>query len=124
VIQIAPDDWIGSPVVAMNEVGQGIVAWVKSISTSSGSVYEFHGFRYPATGSWTSSADLVFRASSVGDRTALVLDSYVTANLAWSRANGPGRQCNVSTQSLGGTWSTQALETDNLATSYSSLTDP
>jgi hypothetical protein len=124
-IQVVPDDSIGFSLVAMNEAGQGIVVWRKSISTSSGSAYEFYGLRYSATGSWSSNADLVARASKVGDRTALVLDSYGVANLAWSRANGPGWQCNVSTQSFGGTWSTQALETDNLAVSYYySLMDP
>lgn len=119
------DGDVGYPDVAMNAAGQGIVVWAKRVPSSSGYVEELWSRRYSATGSWAADAELVVRASAAGTLKSVVLDKYGTANVAWSRTSGPAYQCTVSTQTLGGTWSTQGLETDNLATSrYSVVTEP
>jgi hypothetical protein len=118
------DGEVESPVVAMNAAGQGIVVWTKFISGTSGYVDELWSRRYSVTGAFAAADELVLRTGSTGALKTIVLDSYGTASVAFSRAGGPGWQATVATQDVGGTWSTQGLETDNLATSlYVNLTE-
>jgi hypothetical protein len=101
------------PAVAMNSLGQGIVVWQQYTSSNT----EIYGRRYSVAGSWEASPEMVIRTASSGTMKSVVLDDRGTASLVWSRANSSGYQCAFSTQAFGGTWSTENLETDDLATS-------
>jgi hypothetical protein len=104
----------------MNAPGQGIVVWQQDTSSNT----EIYSRRYSATGAWADSPEMVIRVASTGTIKSVVLDDRGTASLVWSRANGSGYQCAFSTQAFGGTWSTENLETDNLATSlYVEITE-
>jgi hypothetical protein len=114
---------VSNPLVAMNAAGQGIAVWAQT-TTSPTVSFDIYSRRFTQTGSWASTPDLLMRTSGIGNLKSVVMDSAGTAHLAWSHDRPLGWQCAVSSQPLNGSWSTQDLENDNLATSqYVNITE-
>jgi hypothetical protein len=103
-----------SPTVAMNAAGQGLASWQQEGASYTLSVI---GRRYSASGSWASSPDSISTGTWPGVM-SMAVDSYGTATLVWSKPNKTGYQCMLSTQTVGGTWNTENVETDDLAPSH------
>jgi hypothetical protein len=100
------------PALAMNAAGQGIVTWHQRVSSN----LEGYSRRYSATTSWASS-ELILRSSWAGQMSA-ALDSYGTASVVSSRPVGPGYQATFSSQTIGGAWTTENLESDDRAPAF------
>lgn len=101
---------VGSPTVAMNAVGQGMVIWQQPASSS---VTDIYARRYSVTSGWDANPERAARGYP-GATMALALNSVGTAELAWS--NGAGTyQATVSSQAYQSSWATLAIETDDKA---------
>jgi hypothetical protein len=106
--------------VAMNDAGQGIAVWQQRNNLAGIISLDVQARRYSVTNGWLE-PDAVGRFSGAGEM-SVVLDSMGTAHLAFSQLTAQRFQAMFAWQSVGGTWTTLPMETDNKAPNLTNRT--
>jgi hypothetical protein len=109
--------------VAMNADGQAVAIWAEQRLSDGHTLADIFARRYSVTNGWDPEPPRLYAASYSG---SLSVDEnrFGTVGIAWSQPTSGNYQTMFSTQTLGGSWSTSPMETDDLAVDSATEIEP
>jgi hypothetical protein len=98
--------------VAMNAAGQAVAIWAEQRQSGGDTLADIFARRYSVTSGWDPEPPRLYAASYAGNL-SVDEDRFGTVGIGWSQPTSGLYQAMFSTQALGGTWSTSAMESDD-----------
>jgi hypothetical protein len=109
--------------VAMNADGQGVAIWAEQRLSGGYTLADVFARRYSVTAGWDPEPPRLYAANYSGNL-SVDEDRFGTVGIGWSQPTSGLYQAMFSTQALGGSWSTSAMETDDLAVGSTTEIEP